>query len=144
VKLHFITIGEPKLEFAKLGWQEYFKRLGRFHSVRVTHLADKYAEDEKAILKAAGESSKVALVIDGEQMSSKKLADFLRARAVEGRELSLIIGGPDGLPKDVIVNADFRWSLSQLTFPHDLAMVFTLEALYRASTINAKHPYHRA
>jgi len=143
MKLHIITIGEPKLAYAREAWHEYLKRLQRFHSVRVTHLADKFAGDAKTILQAAGNSYKVALVIDSKQMSSEALASFLEARALESRELSFIIGGPDGLPVDVIAQADFRWSLSELTFPHDLAMVVLLETLYRASTISAGHPYHR-
>jgi 23S rRNA (pseudouridine1915-N3)-methyltransferase len=54
-----------------------------------------------------------------------------------------MIGGPEGLPAVVIEQLDYQWSLSKLTFPHDLAMVVTLEALYRASTIAAGSPYHK-
>jgi 23S rRNA (pseudouridine1915-N3)-methyltransferase len=143
MKLHIITIGEPKLAYAREGWQEYLKRLRHFHSVQVTHLADKLADDAKTILRTAGTSYKVALAIDGKQMPSEALASFLEARALDGRGLSLIIGGPEGLPAEVVKQADFKWSLSQLTFPHDLAMVVLLETVYRASTISAGHPYHR-
>ena len=143
MKLHLVTIGEPKLAYAREGWQEYLKRLGRYHNVRVTHLADKWAYDTQAILKAAGNSYKVALVINGEQLTSKGLSDFLEARALEGREVSFIIGGPEGLPREVINQADFAWSFSKLTFPHDLAMVVLTETLYRSSTIAAGHPYHK-
>jgi 23S rRNA (pseudouridine1915-N3)-methyltransferase len=143
MKLHIITIGEPKLAYACEGWQEYLKRLQHYHTVRATHLADKRANDAAAILKAAGNGYKVALVIDGKQLSSEELATFLENRAVEGREVSFIIGGPDGLPPQVIEQVDLKWSLSKLTFPHDLAMVVLLESLYRASTITAGHPYHR-
>lgn len=143
MKLHIITIGEPRLAYAREGWQEYLKRLQRFHSIRVTHLADKFANDAKTISQAADNSYKIALAIDGKQMSSETLANFLEARALEGRALSFIIGGPDGLPAAVIEQADFEWSLSELTLPHDLAMVVLLEAIYRASTITTGHPYHR-
>jgi 23S rRNA (pseudouridine1915-N3)-methyltransferase len=143
MKLHVITIGEPKLAYAKAGWQEYLKRLGRYHTVRVTHLADKSADDARVILQAAESSYKVALVIDGQQMSSEALAGFLEARALDGRTVSFIIGGPEGLPAAVIDQANLKWSLSDLTFPHDLAMLVLLETLYRASTITAGHPYHR-
>jgi 23S rRNA (pseudouridine1915-N3)-methyltransferase len=143
MKLHVVTIGEPKLAYAKEGWQEYLKRLQRYHDVRVTHLGDKWANDCKHILQTAGSAYIVALVIAGTQLSSEKLSEFLSERAIEGREVCLVIGGPDGLPEDVISKADFTWSFSELTFPHDLAMVILLEALYRASTIAASHPYHR-
>lgn len=144
MKLHLITIGEPKLAYARSGWDEYVKRLGRFHQVRTTHLGDKYADDAPQLLRAAGNAYLMALVIEGRQLDSAELAGFLDKRAQEGRELCCIIGGPEGLPQAVIDDADFRWSFSRLTFPHDLAMVVLAEALYRASTISAGHPYHRA
>jgi 23S rRNA (pseudouridine1915-N3)-methyltransferase len=144
MKLHIITIGKPKLHYAQEGWQEYLKRLERYHTVQVTHLADKWAYDSQMILKAAAKTYKVALVIDGAQLSSEGLAEFLKKQALESREVSLIVGGPEGLPQEVIDSADFRWSLSRLTFPHDLAMVVLLETLYRASTIVEGHPYHKA
>ncbi len=144
MKLHIITIGEPKLAYAKQGWQEYLKRLGRFHQVRTSHLADKWADDSNHILASAGSAYKVCLEITGKQLSSPKLATFLEDRSLDGREVCFIIGGPNGLPAEVIAKADFQWSFSDLTFPHDLAMVIIVEALYRASSINAGHPYHRA
>lgn len=143
MKLHIVTIGEPKLHYARDGWQEYLKRLSRYHDVRTTHLADKWAGDSKHILKTAGNACLVSLVIPGTQLSSEELSEFLTERSLEGRELCLIIGGPEGLPEEVIEKSDFKWSFSKLTFPHDLAMVVLVEALYRASTIAAKHPYHR-
>jgi 23S rRNA (pseudouridine1915-N3)-methyltransferase len=143
MKIHIITIGEPKLAYAKEGWQEYLKRLGRYHDIRTTHLADKWANDSKHILQTVGNTFLVSLVIDGKQLSSEELSDFLVNRALEGRELCLVIGGPDGLPEEIIAKSDYKWSFSKLTYPHDLAMVVLLEALYRASTIAAKHPYHR-
>lgn len=143
MKLRIITIGEPKLAYARNGWTEYLKRLQRYHSVEVIHLADKFADDTKAIVRAAGDGYKVALVINAEQLSSEELAVLLEKRAMSGKVVSFIIGGPDGLPTEVITQTNLQWSLSRLTFPHDLAMVILLETLYRASTINAAHPYHR-
>lgn len=142
MKLHIITIGKPKLDYAKQGWDEYLKRLGRYHQVRITHLGDKYADASQKIIDAAGDSYRVGLVIEGKQLSSHQLAAFLRTRELEAKEVCFIIGGPDGLPSVVQAAMDFRWSFSELTFPHDLAMVVLLEALYRASSINAGTPYH--
>ena len=143
MKLHIITIGTPKLAYARAGWEEYLARLKRYHSVRVTHIADKRASDAAHILHTAGNAHKVAMVIDGTQLSSPELAVFLEKRAQKGRELCLLIGGPKGLPPAVTDAADTHWSLSKLTFPHDLAMVVLLEALYRASTITVGLPYHK-
>lgn len=129
--------------YAQAGWNEYLGRLRRYHDIKVTQLADKYAYDENKILETAGNSYKVVLEITGKQYTSPELAVFLKKRELEAREVCLIIGGPEGLPQEVIQNADFALSFSKLTFPHDLAMVVLLESLYRASTINAGIPYHK-
>jgi 23S rRNA (pseudouridine1915-N3)-methyltransferase len=142
MKIHIITVGQPKLSYAKQGWEEYWQRLKHYHDLRVTHLADKH-NDAAHIRAGIGNAYAVALEIAGSEFSSHQLAEFLDKRAQEAREICFIVGGPDGLPPEVITEADFKWSFSQLTFPHDLAMVMLLESLYRASTINAGQPYHR-
>ena len=143
MKLHIVTVGQPKLAYAKQGWQEYLGRLQRIHTVRTTHIADKYAYDSKKIRETTQGTYVVALEIMGKNLSSDRLADFLRTRELEAREVSFVVGGPEGLPQDIRNSADFQWSFSNLTLPHDLAMVLLLEALYRASTINTGLPYHK-
>lgn len=143
MKLHIITIGNPKLAYARSSWEEYTKRLGHFHQLRTSHLADKYANDANHILATADKAFKVILEIKGQHFSSQQLAHKLDTLASQGREVCFIVGGPDGLPQQVIDKADLQWSMSSLTLPHDLAMVVLAESLYRASSINAGHPYHR-
>lgn len=143
VKLHIVTVGKPKLAYAALGWDDYLARLQRLHTVRVTHLADKYADDAAKFKEVTTGTYTVAMEIEGKMFNSQELATFLVKRELAAREVCLMIGGPDGLPQEIRETADYQWSLSRLTLPHDLAMVVTLEALYRASTINAGLPYHR-
>ena len=143
MRLHLLTIGTPKLAYAQIGWQEYLNRLKRLHSVRETHLADKFAYDALKIQQTVSKTFVVALIIDGPQLTSQELANFLAKQELDAREVSFLIGGPEGLPQDVIEKADATLSFSKLTFPHDLAMVILVEALYRASTINASLPYHK-
>jgi 23S rRNA (pseudouridine1915-N3)-methyltransferase len=143
MKLHIVTVGKPKLSYAIDGWNDYLSRLRRLHSVRVTQLGDKYADNVAKFQEVTAGTYVVALEINGKDITSHQLADFLRTRELEAREISFVIGGPDGLPNEIRANADYQWSLSRLTLPHDLAMVVTLEALFRASTINAGLPYHR-
>ena len=73
MKLHIITIGKPKLAYAVAGWNEYLGRLERLHSVRVTQLADKYANDTAKIREATSGSYLVALEITGNDLSSHAL-----------------------------------------------------------------------
>lgn len=142
MKVHILTIGSPRLDYAKSGWQEYTKRLGHYHQLRITHLPDKQ-NNAKNILEALKGTDIIALVIDGPQLSSQQLAELLEDSAGHGREISFVIGGPDGLPEEVINAASKLLGLSKLTFPHDLAMVILAETLYRSSTINSGLPYHR-
>lgn len=143
MKLHIITVGKPKLGYAREGWDEYIGRLKHYHDIRLTQLADKHAYDATKLKEAVQGSYVVALVIEGKQLSSTELSDFLKQRELEAREVTFVIGGPEGLPQAFIDRADYTWSFSKLTFPHDLAMVLLLEALYRASTISAGQPYHK-
>lgn len=143
MKIHFVTVGKPKLAYAKLGFTEYFTRLSRLHTLQHTVIADKHAYDAAYILELTKGTARVVLEIFGTDYTSEKLAEFLQKRELEAKEVSFIIGGPEGLPQEVRDTADYSWSLGRLTLPHDLAMVVTLEALYRASTINAHLPYHK-
>ena len=142
MKIHIITVGAPKLEYAKTGWNEYIGRLQHYHQVRISHISDKN-NDSEHLLAAAKGSYLVTLTIDGPQYTSHELAAFLERRAQAGQELCFMIGGPDGLAASVIAAAHQEVGLSRLTFPHDLAMVILAESLYRASTINSNQPYHR-
>lgn len=143
MKIHIITIGKPKLGYAVAGWEEYFSRLQRLHTIRTTRLADKFAYDAARIKEAQTQSLKVVLEIGGKQFSSPELAEQLTKLELLGREISFLIGGPEGLPQEIRDSADLQWSFSKLTLPHDLAMITLLESLYRASTINAGLPYHK-
>ena len=86
----------------------------------------------------------IALQVTGSMFSTPQLAQFLQARANDGRALALCIGGPDGLAPVIDQRADHRWCLSPLTLPHGLARVVVAESLYRAVSVLKGHPYHRA
>jgi 23S rRNA (pseudouridine1915-N3)-methyltransferase len=80
----------------------------------------------------------------GEQFSTLELARWLQRQRGEGNHLVFIIGGPDGLAPEVLARGQQRWSLSRLTLPHALVRVVLAEQIYRAVTVLAGHPYHRA
>jgi len=79
----------------------------------------------------------------GTQSTTRELATWLAARMQDGRDLVLVIGGPDGLAEEVLTRADHRLALSKLTLPHPLVRVVLAEQLYRAHTLLSGHPYHR-
>lgn len=143
MKINFVTVGKPKLQYAMTGVAEYLARLKRLHTVHETVISDKFAYDSNKIAEVLQGTIVVALEIGGKQYSSEELADFLTKLELQSREVSFVIGGPEGLPQDICESADYLWSLGKHTMPHDLAMVTTLEAIYRASTIKAGLPYHK-
>jgi 23S rRNA (pseudouridine1915-N3)-methyltransferase len=77
-------------------------------------------------------------------MTTEQLSVWLAERLREGKPLALLIGGPDGLAPECRRRADQGWSLSALTLPHALVRVVVAEQIYRAMSLLAGHPYHRA
>ena len=86
----------------------------------------------------------VALEERGRQLSSSELSELVADWQRDGRDVALVIGGPDGLSEECLGRAGLRWSLSRLTLPHGLARVLVAEQLYRAWSLLQGHPYHRA
>ncbi len=85
----------------------------------------------------------VALDLSGVEWSTVQLAEALSRWLGDGRNVTLLVGGPDGLSQACLARADERWRLSALTFPHPLVRIILAEQLYRAWGILHNHPYHR-
>jgi 23S rRNA (pseudouridine1915-N3)-methyltransferase len=102
-------------------------------------------KEGQQMLEAIGSGDKViALDVLGKAWSTETLAEQLQNWQFEGNNISLLVGGPDGLAPDCLARADQKWSLSALTMPHPLVRILLAEQLYRAWTINNNHPYHRS
>lgn len=86
---------------------------------------------------------RVVLDERGARLTSKQLAERLEVWQADGRDVAFLIGGPDGLDPTLKASADEALRLSDLTLPHAFARVLLAEALYRAWSIHAGHPYHR-
>jgi 23S rRNA (pseudouridine1915-N3)-methyltransferase len=102
------------------------------------------SEARVLLAQLSGDDFVVALDEHGSQMSTAELARWLAERARDGISPVFLIGGPDGLDAQVLKRARLIWSLSRLTLPHALARVLLFEQLYRAASLLAGHPYHRA
>lgn len=85
----------------------------------------------------------VALDEHGQMVTTRVLANNLSDWLMVGRDVVLLVGGPDGLHDGCLQRADWRWSLSPLTLPHGLVRVMAIEQLYRALSLLEGHPYHR-
>jgi 23S rRNA (pseudouridine1915-N3)-methyltransferase len=86
---------------------------------------------------------RVVLDEHGDRVDTRQLAARLDAWRGDGRDVALLIGGPDGIDPALKASADERLRLSDLTLPHALVRVLLVEALYRAWSVMAGHPYHR-
>lgn len=101
-------------------------------------------EADKILSAVADKSHVVALDNLGSAWSTEQLANQLRHWQTLGKDITLIIGGADGLHESVRQRADQQWCLSPLTFPHPLVRIILMEQLYRAQSLLDNHPYHRA
>ena len=103
------------------------------------------AEESERLLGAAGRDMRlIALDERGAAWTSLQLAEQMRRWTLDGRDVVLAVGGPDGHAPLLLERAAARWSLSPLTLPHGLVRVVIAEQLYRAHSILEGHPYHRA
>lgn len=102
------------------------------------------AEEGELMLKAIPAGNKViTLEVDGQSLNTPALSAKLQRFQDTACDISLLIGGPEGLAPACLARADARWSLSALTLPHPLVRVILAEQLYRAWTLMIGHPYHR-
>jgi len=102
------------------------------------------AEGDSLLAKLGADEQMILLDERGTHLRSTKLASRLTAWQQDSRDLCFVIGGPDGVSAACRKRAAFTWALSDLTLPHGLARVVFAEALYRAWSLQAGHPYHRA
>lgn len=154
MKITILAVGERLPDWAEAACDEYLKRMPRETRVEVMPIKpDKRAGLPAAQVKAAEAARmlercprgtrRVALDEHGRQVASRELADLLADWRRDGRDVTLFIGGADGLDEALLTGADERLALSRLTLPHALARVLLAEQLYRAASLLAGHPYHR-
>lgn len=154
MKIRIISVGHKMPEWVDKACKEYIKRMPREASVEIIEIKpDKRAASKnsaivqeaeaKRILEACGKDYVIALDERGNEVTTLQLSERMQNWLGGGRDVSVIIGGADGLHADIKKNADWLWSLSQLTLPHGMVRVVLAEQLYRAWTVIHHHPYHR-
>ncbi|WP_421861803.1 23S rRNA (pseudouridine(1915)-N(3))-methyltransferase RlmH [Motiliproteus sp.] len=155
MRIRLICVGTKMPAWVETGYQEYAKRMPPEMSLELRELplghrgkgADlkrAIASEGDAMLAAIGKGDRViALDVLGKPISTEQLASQLADFQMEGGNLSLLIGGPDGLDPRCLALAERKWSLSKLTLPHPLVRVLLAEQLYRGWTVLQGHPYHK-
>ena len=154
MKLLIVAVGQRMPDWAQTAYDDYAKRFPpelkvEIKTVKTEPRASKTRETlvaaERERIQAVLPRGCRVVVLDerGTALSTKALAEQLRGWQLEGDDVALIIGGPDGLEPAFRDAAHQRIRLSDLTLPHAMARVLLIEQLYRAWSVNANHPYHR-
>lgn len=155
MKLRLLAVGHKMPAWVEQGYAEYAKRLPADCALELVEIApghrakntskDKAMQQEAEALRKAirPQDFVVALDVKGHPWSTEQLAQQLDGWRMQGGDVALLIGGPDGMTPDILALARQRWSLSALTLPHPLVRVLLAEQLYRAWSILQGHPYHK-
>jgi len=154
MRLLVVAVGQRPPAWAQTVWDDFAKRFPpelrlelkalkaepRAGRTATQCMAAEAARFESAIPKGA---RRVLLDEHGTRLTTQQLADRLRFWLGDGRDIALLVGGPDGIAPGLKAGADETLRLSDLTLPHAMARVLLAEALYRAWSVTAGHPYHR-
>lgn len=154
--IDIICVGKLKEKFFLDAANEYKKRLGAYCRMTITELSEIPVKNEAEIARSLENEGEVilskipkdayvvAMCVEGEGISSEKLAEKISSLTVAGKsKFCFLIGGSNGLSDNVKSRADFRLSMSKMTFPHHLARVMVLEQIYRAFKIQEGSGYHK-
>ena len=155
MKLQFWSIGKINEPYIKTGVEEFTRRISKYYKIEwiiiplpknsgmMSEMDLKKKEAEIILEWLSKDDFLVALDEKGKQLSSEGLADFIQKRANESvKTIVFLIGGAFGLDDAVLKRANFKWSLSQLVFPHQLVRLILAEQVYRACTILRNEKYH--
>ncbi len=154
MKLLLVAVGLRQPAWAETAYEDFAKRFPpelrlELKAVKAEPRGSKTAEQlmaaEASRLEAALPKGVRRVVFDerGERIGTTQLAARLQAWQRDGRDVALLVGGPDGLDATLKASADETLRLSDLTLPHAFVRVLLAEALYRAWTVTVNHPYHR-
>lgn len=156
--LTVITLGTLKENYLLDGVAEYKKRLSAYAKIEEINLKEERivnedneneiktaldTEGDKILSKIPDGAWVVALCVEGKQVDSVELSKKIGEAVDKTGKICLIIGSSHGLSDKVKQRADFRWSISKLTFPHQLIRVMLYEILYRSFSIRAGKKYHK-
>jgi len=155
MRIHLIAVGRRMPDWVSAGFEEYRRRMPPECRIELVEIAAgqrgkgadlarlQREEGEKMLAVIPKGAEVVALDARGRMVDTGGLAQWLDGWLGGGRDVAMLIGGPEGLAPACRERADRIWSLSPLTFPHPLVRIVVAEQLYRAMSILKGHPYHR-
>ena len=155
MRIQIVAVGNKMPSWVSEGCKEYLRRFPTDLAVNIVEIPPgkrgKNADiprilqkEGELMLKAVGKGHRiVTLEVTGKSWTTPQLAQQLTEWQYDGRDVSLLVGGPEGLAPECTAASQQRWSLSALTLPHPMVRVILAESLYRAWSVTQNHPYHR-
>ena len=143
--IKIICVGKIKESYIKEGILDYQKRISKYHKIEIIEVMDSNIDEEKdRILKFIDKKDYlITLDIEGNNLSSLELADKIDKTFITNSNITFIIGGSNGIHKDIKNLANYSLSFSKLTFPHQLFRLILLEQIYRCFKIQNNEVYHK-
>lgn len=140
-----ICVGKLKEQYLKEGILDYYNRINKYHKLEIIELMDSDIEKEKELILKSINSKDyiITLDIEGNILSSEEFANKLDKTFITNSNITLVIGGSDGLHKEIKKLSNYSLSFSRLTFPHGLFRLILLEQLYRSFKILNNESYHK-
>ncbi len=155
MKIHLIAVGKKIPDWVNSGYAEFSKRMPPELQINLIEITpsvrnksttiEKNIKEEGERIQSAIPANSKLIVLDekGKNFSSIDLSTKIEGWLPMGQDISLVIGGADGIDPEIKKQANEKWSLSSFTLPHALVRVVVAEQLYRAWSILKGHPYHR-
>lgn len=143
MKIKLIAVGKRMPNWIQDGVTTYSKRLQADCHFQVIEVDSTKQQSEKMLAAIHKDDYVIALDEHGQQYDSIELSRQFENLRQQGYDISLLIGGADGLTSECKQRANKIWSLSKLTLPHGLVRILVVEQIYRALSILKSHPYHR-
>lgn len=155
MRVRIIAVGTKMPAWVQDASQDYLKRFPREWAVEFVEIGLGHRAKGQDVTKAIAKEGEhmlaaiddrdyvIALDVKGKSWSTEQLSEQMSSWQMNGSNIALLVGGPDGLAAQCLARAQQRWSLSALTLPHPLVRVLLAEQLYRGWTILKNHPYHK-
>lgn len=155
MKISLLTLGHKMPDWVKIAFNNYNNRLPPYLKIQMREISavsrqkglsvSQIKAQEAALIQKQIKKDQVNFALDehGKAISTAFLAKQLDQWQLNGQDINIIVGGADGLNDSILKMSHQTWSLSPLTFPHQLVKVIVAEQLYRAYSLLNNHPYHR-
>lgn len=155
MNINFLLIESSRPQWSEMAFESYKSKFNKSITIswngikpatrNKNYSVSEVVQKESALLKKKIKEHDFVVALDKEgiNLDTEKLKSNFENWIASSKDVSFVIGGPDGLSNELTEESNFCWSLSQLTFPHAVVPILVLEQIYRAWSMTQNHPYHR-